>query len=143
MSETTISASAISAQKAYTQVQNRNVIDNVSDIYNQGVSFHHIVQKEFNRFANMTPKEILNHIQNIKSNKTLNNIEPSSVIDSTNVLRRILLKQEDVARKALINEASTVELLTATTEAKNLMDTAAKIRDKFLEAWNNFMQTSL
>jgi flagellar hook-basal body complex protein FliE len=62
---------------------------------------------------------------------------------ATNTLRGAVAKQEQIVKKSLIGEASLVELLTATTEAKNVMDTTVRVRDKFLEAFDKVMNMSM
>ena len=104
----------------------------------------------------MSPAQILNHIQGARQSKNVagsTTIASNAVASSgnsngifsstTRTIRESVAKQENFARKSLIGEASLVELMTATTEAKNTMDTAVKVRDKFLEAFDKVMNMSM
>ncbi len=137
------------AQQSYSQIQERPRVDFAEASVNRAANFHQMVDKQFNSFAKMTPAQILSHIQDARSSGVNSYAAASSgsisgVIGSTtNALRSAVSKQENVARKLLVGEASLIDLLTSTTEAKNVMDSTVKVRDKFLEAFDKVMNMSM
>jgi len=144
----TIDSIGLLAQQSYTQIQDRPKLNIAATPMSQAVNFHDMVDKQFNSFAHMSPAQILSHIQGAKAANTLNMSTPSSITNGfagsvTNTIRSAVSNQEQMARKSLIGEASLVELLTATTEAKNVMDTTVKVRDKMLDAFDKVMNMSM
>jgi flagellar hook-basal body complex protein FliE len=135
------------AQQSYTQIQDRQKVDFAEASVTRAVDFHQMVDKQFNSFAKMSPAQILSRIQNARGVGESSYISGSKVSGAvsgvTNVLRSAVSRQEDVARKSLVGQASLIELLTATTEAKNIMDTTVKVRDKLLEAFDKVMNMSM
>ncbi len=143
------------AQQSYSQIQSRPKLNVVETPMNKAVNFHDMVDKQFNSFSRMSPAQILSHIQGAKT-ANINMSRPaahtmavsngnasgfaSSVVKNA---RSAVSNQEQTARKSLIGEASLVDLLTATTEAKNVMDTTVRVRDKFLEAFDKVMNMSM
>ncbi len=137
------------AQQSYSQIQERPKIEFSEVSVNRATNFHQMVDNQFNSFAKMTPAQILSHIQGARSSgvnsyTAASNRNASGVIGSaTNALWSAVSKQENVARKSLVGQASLIDLLTATTEAKNVMDSTVKVRDKFLEAFDKVMNMSM
>jgi len=113
----------------------------------QAVDFHRMVDQQFNSFSKMSPAQILAHIQGVRgsgaSSTDFQAREQSVASTITKTIRETVGKQEEVTRKSLIGEASMVELLTATTEAKNLMDATVKVRDEFLKAFDKVINMSM
>lgn len=136
------------AQQSYSQIQERPKVEFSEASVNRAASFHQMVDNQFNSFAKMTPAQILSHIQGAK-NSGVNSYDAASsknasvMGSATNALRSAVSKQENVARKSLVGQASLIDLLTATTEAKNVMDSTVKVRDKFLEAFDRVMNMSM
>lgn len=136
------------AQQSYSQIQERPKVEFSEASVNRAASFHQMVDNQFNSFAKMTPTQILSHIQGAK-NSGVNSYDAASsknasvMGSATNALRSAVSKQENVARKSLVGQASLIDLLTATTEAKNVMDSTVKVRDKFLEAFDRVMNMSM
>ena len=146
----TVDSVGLLAQQSYTQIQDRPKLEVAETPINRAVSFHNTVERQFNSFANMTPDQILSRIQGAKqacfsfSAVAANNGIASGIIGNTvNAIRSSVSKHEQTARKSLIGEASLIELLTATTEAKNTMEATVKVRDKFLEAFEKVMNMSM
>jgi flagellar hook-basal body complex protein FliE len=132
------------AQQTYTQIQDRPKLNVTEPAMSNAVNFHEVVNRQFNSFASMSPAQILNHIQSKQAGgATIIGGASSLAGSATNTLRNNIAKQEQTARKSLIGEASLVELLTVTTEAKNVMDTTVRVRDKFLEAFDKVMNMSM
>jgi|GEM_PF-1162618 len=142
------------AQQSYTQIQDRPKLNVAETPMNKAVNFHDMVDKQFNSFSRMSPAQILSHIQGAKTANTNMSSPAASTMAASNGnssgfgsvvknVRSAVSNQEQTARKSLIGEASLVDLLTATTEAKNTMDTTVRVRDKFLEAFDKVMNMSM
>lgn len=139
------------AQQSYTQIQDRPKLDVAETPMTKPVSFHDTVERQFNSFANMSPEQILNRIQGVKQagfagstySAASNGLASGIVGNTVKAIRNSVSKHEQTARKSLIGEASLIELLTATTEAKNTMEATVKVRDKFLEAFDKVMNMSM
>lgn len=134
------------AQNRYTQIQDlpKVSVDQAMKV-EQAVTFQNMVTKNFNSFAKMSPDQILQHIQSAKSFANLNSFNVSNGLLGSGVsaLRGTLNKHEKMVRKSLINEASLIDVLTATTEATNTMKTMVSVRDKFMEAFDKVMNMSI
>jgi flagellar hook-basal body complex protein FliE len=92
----------------------------------------------------MSPAQILQHIQGAKSAVGSSGVYSTGMVGSSvSALRSTLNQHEKVVRKSLINEASLVDVLTATTEATNTMKTMVSVRDKFMEAFDKVMNMSI
>jgi flagellar hook-basal body complex protein FliE len=133
------------AQNTYSQIQNRPKVAVDQDIQvQQAVSFQNMVKKDFNSFSKMSPAQILQHIQGAKSAVGSSGVYSTGMVGSSvSALRSTLNQHEKVVRKSLINEASLVDVLTATTEATNTMKTMVSVRDKFMEAFDKVMNMSI
>lgn len=133
------------AQNTYSQIQNRPKVAVDQDIQvQQAVSFQNMVKKDFNSFSKMSPAQILQHIQGAKSAVGSSGVDSTGMVGSSvSALRSTLNQHEKVVRKSLINEASLVDVLTATTEATNTMKTMVSVRDKFMEAFDKVMNMSI
>ncbi len=136
------------AQNAYSQIQNRPKVEVDRDVATQqAVNFQNMVKRDFNNFSKMSPNQILQHIQGVKSGASYSSSasHKSSGMVATGVesLRGVLNNQEKLLRKSLINEASLIDVLTATTEATNTMKTIVTVRDKFMEAFDKVMNMSM
>lgn len=139
-----IDSIALLAQNSYTKIQDqpRFRVDDVERT--EAIKFQSMVEKQFNSFAKMTPAQILSHIQSAKSVSSNTNINNSGVVFSAaKNIRETLQKQEHTVRKSLIGEASLIDVLTTTTEAKNVMDTTIRVRDKLLEAFDKVMNMAM
>ena len=144
------------AQQSYTQIQDRPKLDVAETPMTRAASFQDTVERQFNSFANMSPDQILSRIQGAKQASgagfagassvaaaASNGLSSGIVGNTVKAIRSSVSNHEQTARKTLIGEASLVELLTATTEAKNTMEATVKVRDKFLEAFDKVMNMSM
>ena len=132
------------AQNTYSQIQNRPKMTVDQDLpVQQAVSFQNMVKKDFNSFSKMSPAQILQHIQSAKSAVSSSGASNGVISSSVSGLRGTLNNHEKLVRKSLINEASLVDVLTATTEATNTMKTIVTVRDKFMEAFDKVMNMSM
>ncbi len=141
------------AQQSYSEIQNRPKIDVRSGVnetpMTRAANFHNMVDKQFNSFANLSSTQILDRIQQARNPSisytaasTNGNIS-GTVGTAFKALHNTVSKQESAVRKSLIGEASLIDILTATTEAKNVMDTTVRVRDKFLEAFDKVMNMAM
>jgi flagellar hook-basal body complex protein FliE len=82
---------------------------------------------EMNKFAQMTPQQILNHITIARR---------SAIVDSVNIgqsigtLSAAMHEHEGVVRKSLYGKASLTDVMKASNEATNVLKTAVKVRDQ-------------
>jgi flagellar hook-basal body complex protein FliE len=139
-----IDSVSLAAQALYTKVQSQPkvAVPESTGTYTQAVKFHEMVDVQFNRFSRMSPEQILGHIQDARSAAAV--VGSSGIAEAvTQNIREPLKKQEQVSRKALINKASLVDVLTATTEATNTMKTVVEVRNKFMEAFDKVMNMSI
>lgn len=127
------------AQTAYNKAESTPVTDNSIE---NTVSFHKMVNTEFNRFATMSPDQILTHISGIKASQNMNN---GSSIAGTVIsnIRDKVNAHETTIKKSLINEASLLDIVTTTNQAKNTVQTLVTVRDKFMEAFDKIMNMSI
>lgn len=135
------------AQQSYSQIQNRPKT-NISETMprEQAVSFQAMVNENFNSFAKLSPAQILDRIQSARASSQTrsDSINSGNFIGNiTDSIKNTVSNHETVARKSLIGKSSLIDLLTATTEAKNVLDATVKVRDKLLEAWDKLQNMSM
>lgn len=140
-------SAALLATNLYSSIQERPKVQ-TTDSVASAADFQASLKVEFNKFANMSPKEILSHIK--ASQNTGNSASRPSSLNQNGVgssviknLRTTLESQEKMTRKSLVNEASLIDVLTSTTEATNTVKTLVEVRNKFMEAYNNVMNMNL
>lgn len=135
------------AAAAYTKVNNQPNVD-IDNTIRGSVDFQKMVNIEFNRFSNMTPDQILMHINSLKSGGSItssvyagghNGIAETMLSDT----RKKLHAHDTIAAKSLIHESSLVDLITSTAEAKNTLQTMVTVRDKFFEAWEKVLNMQI
>lgn len=141
------------AQQSYSEIQNRPKINMQSGVnetpMTRAASFHNMVDKQFNSFANLSSSQILDRIQQARNPSAVsyaasaNGNISGTVGTAFKALHNTVAKQESAVRRSLIGEASLIDILTATTEAKNVMDTTVRVRDKFLEAFDKVMNMAM
>lgn len=132
------------AQNAYAKVNNNNL--QVTDNVKNAVNFHDMLNVEFNRFASMSPDQILAHINNVKTSQVsqASSFGHNELAENTiGELRKKIGAQEQVVRNSLIDQASMLDLVITTSEAKNTLQTMVVVRDKFLEAFEKVMNMSI
>jgi len=136
------------AQQSYSEIQNRPKLNITDSSSVNAAEFHSEVHRQFNKFAQMSPEQILNHIKNVKQSSNVSTISQnnfgSGIVGNTlHSMKTKLTTQEQVVRKSLIGEASLIEVLASTTEVKNNMDMMIKIKDKFLETFDKVINMNI
>lgn len=139
--------SQLLAQNAYTKVDTapaRFDQDNV----NNAVTFHKMLDVEFNKFAHMSPDQILQHINNSKSFTDAGvhqaTTHRANVAESViGELRKKVETHEQTIQKSLLNETSFIDLVTATNDASNTVRTLTEIRTKILESFNQILNMQI
>jgi hypothetical protein len=71
------------------------------------------------------------------------NISAAAAPSIIGVLKNSLLKQEKVSLDALTGEASTLDVVTASVEAKNTLDTITKLRNELQQALDKILNMSI
>lgn len=133
------------AMKAYTSIlEQPSNKPQIAATPEQSIKFQEMVKTNFNKFADMSPQQIVNSINDAKlrQSTTHNTIEDVVKI-SVHKVADPVKKQEQVIRKALRGEASLQELMHATTDASNAVKTATAVRNKFFEALDKIMSMQL
>lgn len=138
----------LNAATAYSNIQNQPKMQADPTTIKGATNFQDVVKVQFNNFAKMSPEQILMHIKSAQGHSSAANAVASTANAdlASGVLKKVradLRKQEGTARKSLVNEASLVDLLTATTEATNTVKVLVEVRNKFLEAHEKVMNMSV
>jgi flagellar hook-basal body complex protein FliE len=136
-----ISLIAESAYKASTQHVTGSVSNPTVD---DAVSFHKMVDVNFNKFAQMSPDQILQHINHVKTGAVAN--DPARSGFASSMIGEIsdkIGKHEKIMRKSVMNESSFVDLVIAANEAKNTVQTMVAVRDEFLKAFDKIMNMQI
>lgn len=132
-----IDSISLVAQSAYTKISSQPLAD-----VKEAANFQDMVKVSFNNFANMTPDQILNHINNAKMSG-INSVgaTPSGGLAEAafGELRKKLSHSEDTINKSLINEASLLDVVNTTNDTKNTLQVMVAVRDKMLEAFEKIM----
>ena len=131
-----IDSISLVAQNAYTKVSSQPIAD-----VKEAANFQDMVKVSFNNFANMTPDQILNHINSAKASN-INQVAPLNnglAETAFGELRKKLSANEDTINKSLINEASLLDVVNTTNDAKNALQVMVTVRDKMLEAFEKVM----
>jgi len=131
-----IDSISLIAQNAYTKVSSQPLAD-----VKEAANFQDMVKVSFNSFASMTPDQILNHINSAKANSVNQTAPLSSGLAETafGELRKKLSTNEDTINKSLINEASLLDVVNTTNDARNALQVMVTVRDKMLEAFEKVM----
>lgn len=131
-----IDSISLIAQNAYTKVSSQPLAD-----VKEAANFQDMVKVSFNSFASMTPDQILNHINSAKANSVNQTATLSSGLAETafGELRKKLSTNEDTINKSLINEASLLDVVNTTNDARNALQVMVTVRDKMLEAFEKVM----
>ena len=135
----------LQAQNAYntTSTQKAKLTDpqmNAQVEIKSTESFQNMVKNNFNSFAKMNPSQI------IAFTKQAHNAGAASVGSNAGVVEKMfstipqaIRKDEEVKKRAIINEASLTEVIAATSEAKAVLQTAVAVRNKVLDSFDKIM----
>jgi flagellar hook-basal body complex protein FliE len=136
----------VQAAAAYAKVNNQSTIDTNQTIRGS-VDFQKMVNVEFNRFSSMTPEQILGYVNNIKSGESISSslaAGSSGIVEAVvGEARKKLSAQENIITKSLIHEASLVDLVQHTADARNTLKRMVTIRDKFFDAWEKVLSMQI
>jgi len=131
---------ALAANNSYKALSSNEQRLMINNSHEQAVDFQKMVEVQFNKFATMSPQQILNHVTNASNSaefvSSVNNGIAESVIKEA---RSKVSKQEKIIKKSLVNEASLIDLVTVTTEARNTVEIMSVVRNKLLESWNSII----
>lgn len=137
-------SAVLEAQNAYktNQSQKMEISHTQINPANQNAQqFHKIVEGQFNKFATMSPNEIMTYVKSQNNVATTRSPDVASSLfkDLTNTIR----KDEEVRKRAIRSEASMTEIIAATTEASTSLKTAIAVRNKVLEAFEKIMNMQI
>jgi len=135
----------LQAQNAYNSTSTQKAklaepqINSQMDI-KSAESFQTMVKNNFNSFAKMNPEQIIaftRQAHNVGAANVTNNSDVISRMFST--IPQTIRKDEEVKKRAIINDASLTEVIAATSEAKAVLQTAVTVRNKVLDAFEKIM----
>jgi hypothetical protein len=110
------------AMRAYAATSAKPVVT-ISD----SIAFQSVMRSEMNKFAGMTPQQILDHITVVRRGAIVDSVHISQPVGT---LSSVLQEQESVVRKSLSGAASLTDVMKASNEATNALKTAVKVRDQ-------------
>lgn len=110
----------------------------------EAAQFQDLVKVNFNKFANMTPTQILSHITDARSASMRPDIiDRVNIASGAGIVGQSLRKQEDVVRRSLTGNASLQDIMAATNEASNVVKTATALRGKLFDAMDKIMNMQI
>lgn len=139
-------SAALTAANLYRTIEQRpKVAAGEVSAVSAAKDFQNLVKVEFNKFASMSPEQILTHIKNVQgsSGGSQLGLTDNIAFNAVKSLRKTVEQQDRTVRKSLINEASLIDVLTHTTEATNAIKTMVEVRNKFVEAFDKVMNLSV
>lgn len=148
MSISGINSSVLQAVSAYSNsnVQKSKLPDassNVEFVAQNNIqstgSFQKMVNKNFNSFANMSPDQIMAFSKVAQNAATSHGSNNSIISQAFSSIPNAIRKDEEVKKRALVNEASMTKVIAATSEAKVVLQTAVAVRNKMLDAFEKIM----
>lgn len=104
-------------------------------------NFKDMVEVNFNKFAKMSQTEILQHIS--AASATLSTASTSTEASPIASLRASLRKQEIATQNLVAGTGSSLELVTAATEAQNTLQVMVTLRDKITEGFNQLLNMQI
>jgi len=131
-----IDSISLVAQNAYTKINNQPLAD-----VQEATNFQDMVKVSFNRFAGMSPDQILSHINSAKADG-INSVASSNngiVETAFGELRKKLKRNEETIGKSLVNDASLLDIVNTTNDVKNTLQVMVTVRDKMFEAFEKVM----
>ena len=143
MVNTIAPSTLLQAQSAYNSVNTqKTTLPPEASAVDNAVSFQAMVKQNFNSFASMKPQEVLSYINQVKASG-VTNVSRDPVIGSVASLANSVRNDENVKRRAAINEASLSEVVAATAEAQTSLKTAVAVRNKVLKAFEEIMNMQI
>jgi flagellar hook-basal body complex protein FliE len=138
------SSAGLLAQNSYQKIQSRanNIAHHNPLSINDAKDFQQAVKVAFNKFATMSPDQILAQIKGANRVSSVNN-SGNLFGDLTQQVKSVVQKHESTVRRSLIGQASSLELLTNSTEASNTVKSLVTVRDKMLEAYEKMWGMSI
>lgn len=121
-----------------------NVSKSAPSTPTEAVQFQNMVKVNFNKFASMTPTQILSHITDVRSNAMRPDIiDRVNIASGAGIMGQSLRAQEDVVRRSLTGNASLQDVMAATNEASNVIKTATALRSKLFDAMDKIMNMQI
>lgn len=126
----------LQASQAYRRVDAKEFTDGIENFTGEAVNFaadkhnnfNSNVNKVFNAYSQMTPEQILARIKNSPAVMPQNSVAGQIL----NSISKPIKTAEVVTKKALIGEASLVDLTTATTNMGITVETVIALRDNVI-----------
>ncbi|MDF2965370.1 MAG: hypothetical protein K0Q51_758 [Rickettsiaceae bacterium] len=143
-----IDKASLQAFQAYSKVDSANFGSGIGPIPGESVkfgssnggNFKNIVDNVFNVYSKMSPEQILSHI---KTRSVQSVPSGNFVTQAIAAVKAPLKAAEAVTKKALIGEASILELATSTTQAQNTLRTVVAFRDQLTQGLDKIFNMQL
>ncbi len=130
-----------SIQNICNETQKYNNINNVNVnvAVNNAINFDKMVKQQFNNII----KTPIDQQFPININFDNNCSNKNTVLDIAQTIRTTLNNYEQKTQESVIGKASIVDVLTSSTEVKNLIDVTVKIREKLMESWDKIININI
>ncbi|MCC2646912.1 MAG: hypothetical protein K0R02_977 [Rickettsiaceae bacterium] len=144
-----IDKASLQAFQAYSKVDSKNFGSGIDAVPGDSIKFgsngnskfSNIVDNVFNAYSKMSPEQILSHI---RTNAVDNNFSSGNIISQAiSAVKAPLKAAEIVTKKALLGEASILELATSTTQAQNTLKTVVAFRDQLTQGLDKIFSMQL
>lgn len=142
MSVDNIDTSSLLARAAAYDNSNQLQVTPEESIKDAG-RFQDIVNLNFNKFAGMSPEQILSHIKNIKEMGSSGLSQNGAMSSFLREIGDKVRHKDRVIRKAIVDQASLLDVVEATTEARVTVQTMVAVRDKFFDAFEKVMNMQI
>jgi flagellar hook-basal body complex protein FliE len=144
-----IDKASLQAFQAYSKVDSKNFGSGIDAVpgdsikfgSNSNARFSNVVDNVFNAYSKMSPEQILSHI---RTRAVDNNFSSGNIISQAiSAVKAPLKAAEIVTKKALLGEASILELATSTTQAQNTLKTVVAFRDQLTQGLDKIFSMQL
>jgi flagellar hook-basal body complex protein FliE len=127
----------LQAVNAYNQVQSQTqtTATQIRDANN----FQDMLRANMTQMHEVSQARSVNSVLDSVYVSQLSTASPSVI----GVLKESLKKQEYVSLKSMVGQASTLDVVTATNESKNILDTITKIRNEMQQALDKILNMSI
>jgi flagellar hook-basal body complex protein FliE len=124
----------LQAVNAYTKTVSTQQTSQIND---EAVTFQQMMKTNLAKMSDLVK---VNQVSASQVNTTAAASNPSSIIG---MLKKALLDQEKVSLDSLTGDASTLDVVIASTEAKNTLDTIVKIRSAMQDSLDKILNMSI
>ncbi len=132
-----MSITNLQATTAYKQVQSQIQANNAQ--IKDTNDFQEMMRANMAQVQTLAQAKSINRVFDSVYIEQIASAEPSII----GTLRKKLRKQEEVSLKSMVGEASPLDLLHASTDAKNILEIMVKLRTEVQQAWDKLLNMSI